>query len=72
MHDLKLKLQPFMTLNVSVVGKYHETLDDLKDRNNSILYKIDENDPNILSMDSTFVVSILMCAYLLTRILLII
>lgn len=61
MHDPKLQRRPFMTLNVSVVGKYHETLDDLRDRNNSILYKIDENDPNILTMNSALVVSILLC-----------
>lgn len=60
MYDPKLQRRPFMTLNVSVVGKYHETLDDLRDRNNSILYKIDENDPNILTMNSASVVSILL------------
>lgn len=63
MHDPKLQRRPFMTLNVSVVGKYHETLDDLRDRNNSILYKIDENDPNILTMDSALVVSIFHSCY---------
>lgn len=63
MFDSKLQRRPFMTLNVSVVGKYHETLDDLRDRNNSILYKIDENDPNILTMDAALVVSIFITFY---------
>lgn len=47
-----------MTLNVSVVGKFHENLDDLYDKNNAILYRPADDDPNILAMNVPFVVSI--------------
>lgn len=37
-----------MTLNVSVVGKFHENASDLGDKNDSPLCDMDEDDPNIL------------------------
>jgi dynein heavy chain len=46
----KLKRRPFMTLIVSVVGKHEEEGDELSERD-SALYQIDEDDPNILSME---------------------
>lgn len=43
-----------MTLNISVVGKFHENSNDLYDKTDSILYQqMDEDDPNILSADSS-------------------
>lgn len=41
-----------MTLNISVVGKFDENLEDLYDKNTCILYHVAEDDPNILSMGS--------------------
>lgn len=52
-----IKRRPFMTLNISVVGKFHETLEDLYDKNNLFAYQVEEDDPNILSMNSPFIVS---------------
>lgn len=46
----KLKRRPFMTLIVSVVGKHEEEGDELSERD-SALYIVDEDDPNILSME---------------------
>jgi dynein heavy chain len=46
----KLKRRPFMTLIVSVVGKHEEENDELSEKD-SALYQIDEDDPNILSME---------------------
>lgn len=46
----KLKRRPFMTLIVSVVGKHGEEGDELSEKD-SALYQIDEDDPNILSME---------------------
>ena len=48
--NFKLKRRPFMTLIVSVVGKHEEENDNHSERD-SALYKIDEDDPNILSME---------------------
>lgn len=48
---------PFMTLNISVVGKFHENIEELYDKNTTITYQVEEDDPNILSMNSPFVVS---------------
>lgn len=45
-----------MTLNISVVGKFHENPSDLCDKNDSVLYQMDEDDPNILPMDSPYAV----------------
>lgn len=56
--DPKIKRRPFMTLNISVVGKFYENLEDLYDKNTAILYQVAEDDPNVLSMNSPFVVSI--------------
>lgn len=49
--------RPFMTLNISVVGKFHENIEELYDKNTTITYQVEEDDPNILSMNSPFVVS---------------
>lgn len=49
--SLKLRRRPFMTLSVSVVGKYMEDVEDHADKGDSELYQIDPDDPNILSMD---------------------
>lgn len=46
----KLKRRPFMTLIVSVVGKHDEEGDEVSEKD-SALYQIDEDDPNILSME---------------------
>jgi dynein heavy chain, axonemal len=46
----KLKRRPFMTLIVSVVGKHEEEGDETSEKD-SALYQIDEDDPNILSME---------------------
>lgn len=46
----KLKRRPFMTLIVSVVGKHEEEGDECSEKD-SALYQIDEDDPNILSME---------------------
>lgn len=46
----KLKRRPFMTLIVSVVGKHEDEGDDISEKD-SALYQIDEDDPNILSME---------------------
>lgn len=46
----KLKRRPFMTLIVSVVGKHEEDGDEVSEKD-SALYQIDEDDPNILSME---------------------
>lgn len=46
----KLKSRPFMTLIVSVVGKHEEEGEELSEKD-SALYQIEEDDPNILSMD---------------------
>lgn len=48
-----------MTLNISVVGKFHENSSDLCDKNDSTLYQMDEDDPNILPMDSPYEVMII-------------
>lgn len=48
----KLKRRPFMTLNISVVGKFFENLEDLYDKNTSILYRVEEDDPNMLAMNA--------------------
>lgn len=41
-----------MTLNISVVGKFHENTGDLCDKTDSVLYQMDEDDPSILPTDS--------------------
>lgn len=53
-----IKRRPFMTLNVSVVGKFYENLEDLYDKNTGLLYRVEEDDPNLISMNSPFEVSI--------------
>lgn len=53
-----IKRRPFMTLNVSVVGKFYENLEDLYDKNTCILYRVDEDDPNLITMKSPYVVRI--------------
>lgn len=55
-HQL-VRRRPFMTLNISVVGKFHENIEELYDKNTAIAYQVEEDDPNILSMNSPFVVS---------------
>lgn len=47
-----IKRTPFITLNVTVVGKHCDPLDDLDDRNASMLYQVDEDDPSVLTMES--------------------
>lgn len=47
-----VKRTPFITLNVTVVGKHCDPLDEPYDRNASMLYQVDEDDPNVLSMES--------------------
>uniref|UniRef100_A0A336M3T0 CSON009294 protein n=1 Tax=Culicoides sonorensis TaxID=179676 RepID=A0A336M3T0_CULSO len=49
--SLKLRRRPFMTLTVSVVGKYADDVEDHADKMDSELYQIDPDDPNILSME---------------------
>lgn len=49
--SLKLRRRPFMTLTVSVVGKYADDIVDHADKGDSELYQIDPDDPNILSME---------------------
>lgn len=41
-----------MTLNISVVGKFHENSNDLYDKTDSPLYQLDEDDPNILLVNA--------------------
>lgn len=47
-----IKRTPFITMNVSVVGKHCDTLDEMYDKTASMLYSVDENDPSVLSMES--------------------
>lgn len=47
-----LKRRPFMTMYLSVVGKYCDPLPDLYDKKMAMLYETDPHDPNLLSMDS--------------------
>lgn len=49
--SLKLRRRPFMTLSVSVVGKYIDDVEDHADKGDSELYQVDPDDPNILSME---------------------
>lgn len=49
--SLKLRRRPFMTLTVSVVGKYADDVEDHADKMDSELYQIDPDDPNILAME---------------------
>lgn len=44
----KLKRRPFMTLNVLVVGKFHNNFSDLSEQNDSVLYERDQDDPDLL------------------------
>lgn len=57
LNDPKIKRRPFMTLNVSVVGKFYDKLEDLYDKNTAMLYQVEEDDPDLLSMNSPLVVS---------------
>lgn len=49
-----IKRRPFMTLNISVVGKFYENLEDLYDKNTCILYRVEEDDPNLITMNSPY------------------
>lgn len=43
-----------MTLYVTLVGKYYDNFEDLHPRNELILCKIEDDDPNILAINSDF------------------
>lgn len=47
---MKLKRRPFMTLIVSVAGKFYDEIEMSPEKPDSILYQVNEDDPNILSM----------------------
>jgi dynein heavy chain len=48
----KLKMKPFMTLNVSVVGQHDLEIESTSER--SDIYEIEEDDPDILAMVIAF------------------
>lgn len=52
LNHLKLKRRPFMTLYVTLVGKYSDYSNDKCAKNDLILYKIDDDDPNILPINT--------------------
>lgn len=56
-NDSLIKRRPFMTMYLSVVGKYCDPLPKMYDKQTSMLYETDPNDPNLLSMDSPLEVS---------------
>lgn len=47
-----IKRRPFMTMYVSVVGKYCDPLPNVYDKHVVMLYEPDPKDPNLLSMHS--------------------
>lgn len=46
-----------MTLIVSVAGKFYDEIEMLPEKTDSILYQVNEDDPNILSMKLDYEVS---------------
>lgn len=46
-----------MTLNISVIGKFDDKIEDLYEKEDAVIYQVQEDDPQILSMNNPFVVS---------------
>lgn len=53
-----------MTLNISVVGKFHEHSNDVCDKTGSPLYEMDASDPTILPVDAPHEVKCLIYYYI--------
>ncbi|XP_062562978.1 dynein axonemal heavy chain 3 isoform X3 [Armigeres subalbatus] len=49
----KLKMKPFMTLNVSVVGKPDTEIEKNTEKSDLSLYEADDDDPSLLTSEST-------------------